>query len=223
MNRLAESVLDDGVICSCWFDAGKESKVRDAIFVIEVNGIAEFGCFMRWVPKPALSYASVSGSFIRLADADDLAKQAGNQEAMARARLILLKWIADGRRSFQTLRMRFSVRRERLSLMMHVSESMSFQPIVDVLEKRFQTKVSITMVSPREISSLIGGIGVCGCNLCCSNGVCERSSVDVKMAKQQSIPLHDSVATGLCGKLKCCIGYELEQSSLVGNSIGSEQ
>ncbi len=223
MSCLAEFILDDGVICSCLFDAGKESKVRDAVCVMEVNGIAEFGQFVRWVPKPALSYASVSGSFLRLADEDDLAKQVGNQDATARARIILVKWIADGRRSLQTLRMRFSVRRERLSLMLHVSESINFQPIFDVLEKRFQTKVSTTLVSPREISSMIGGIGVCGCKLCCCNGICERSLVDVKMAKQQSIPLHDSVATGLCGKLKCCVGYELDQSCAAGFSAVSAQ
>jgi cell fate regulator YaaT (PSP1 superfamily) len=158
-----------------------------------------------------------------VADSGDLAKQAGNQEAAARARAILLKWVADSRRSVQTLRMRFSARRERLSLLLHVSEFINFQPVFEAMEKRFQTKISSTTVSPREISSLIGGVGVCGCMLCCSNGVCERTTVDVKMAKQQSIPLHDSVATGLCGKLKCCVGYELDQSGTVGVSAVSAQ
>lgn len=195
--------------------------MRDAVCLVEVNGVAEFGQLLRWGVPPGRCYASVSGVFVRLADREELAKQAGNQEAAARARAILLKWVADARRSLQTLRIRFSVRRERLSVLMHVSEFINFQPIFDVLEKRFQTKVSVTVVSPREISSAIGGVGVCGCTLCCSNGVCEKASVDVKMAKQQSIPLHDSVATGLCGKLKCCVGYELEQPSLVGNSTVS--
>ena len=209
MSRLAEFILDDGVICSCLFDEGKVSPACDAICVVEVNGVAEFGQFLRQVPHSRKCYASLSGTFLRLADDQDLIKQTGNQEATARARAILMKWVVDGRRSLQTLRMRFSVRRERLSVMLNVSEVINFQPLFDVLEKRFQTKVSATVISPREISSVIGGVGVCGCTLCCCNGVCERASVDVKMAKQQSIPLHDSVATGLCGKLKCCVGYEL--------------
>lgn len=222
MSCLAEFILDDGMICSCPLTED-QAPVRDAVCLVEVNGVAEFGQFLRRIVRPGGCYASVSGTFIRVADSGDLAKQAGNQEAAARARAILLKWVADSRRSVQTLRMRFSARRERLSLLLHVSEFINFQPVFEAMEKRFQTKISSTTVSPREISSLIGGVGVCGCMLCCSNGVCERTTVDVKMAKQQSIPLHDSVATGLCGKLKCCVGYELDQSGTVGVSAVSAQ
>ncbi len=222
MSCLAEFVLSDGMICSCPLLEDK-APMREVVCLIEVNGVTEFGQFLRWVVQPGRCYASVSGTFVRLADDDDLAKQAGNQEAAARARAILLKWVADNRRSIQTLRLRFSARRERLSLLLHVSEFINFQPIFEVMEKRFQTKISSTVVSPREISSVIGGVGVCGCTLCCCNGVCERASVDVRMAKQQSISLHDSVATGLCGKLKCCVGYELDQPSPVGVSAVSAQ
>lgn len=215
MSRLVEFVLADGVICSCPFTE-KELPESGAVCLIEVNGVGEFAQFLRWVVQPGRCHAYVSGTFIRLAEHDELAKEAGNQEAMARARTMLLKWLADGRRSVQALRMRFSSRRERLSILLHLSEPINFQPIFEVMEKRFQTKISSSVVSPREISSAVGGVGVCGCTLCCSNGVCERTSVDVKMAKQQSIPLHDSVATGLCGKLKCCVGYELGQPGSVG-------
>ncbi len=216
MSRSAEFVLGDGVICSCPF-TGDETRMRDSVCLIEVDGVSEFGRYLRSYACSGACHAGTSGTLIRLADGDDLAKLAGNVEATTRARVMLLKWVADNRRQVQTLRMRFSVRRERLSIVLYVGEFINFQPILEVLEKRFQTKVSVKSVSPREISGAIGGVGVCGCVLCCSNGVCEKTAVDMKMARQQSIPLHDSAATGVCGKLKCCVGYELDQSSASGN------
>lgn len=217
MSRLAEFILGDGVICSCPFP-GDETRMRGAVCLIEVDGVAEFGRFLRSSACSVGCHTSAAGSLIRLADGDDLAKLAGNEEATTRARAILLKWATENRKQLQTLRMRFSVRRERLSVALHVAEFVNFQPVVELLEKRFQTKVSVKIVSPRDISGAIGGVGVCGCVLCCCNGVCEKASVDVKMAKQQSISLHDSVATGVCGKLKCCVGYELDPLSVAGTA-----
>ena len=83
-------------------------------------------------------------------------------------------------------------------------------PLNELLEKRFQTKVAMRTASPREISGAVGGLGVCGCMLCCHDGVCARTSVDVRLAKQHGVPMHDSAASGLCGRLKCCIGYETD-------------
>ena len=121
---------------------------------------------------------------------------------------MILKWAEENGRQIQIIRLRFSVRRERLSVLLHAGEFFNTSALCDLLEKRFQTKVAMRSVSPREISGAIGGLGVCGCVLCCCSGVCQRSSVDIKLAKQHGVPLHDTAASGLCGRLKCCIGYE---------------
>ena len=208
MNRLAEIVLGDGMLCLCRFE-DMEVPAFGTACVVLIDGLSEFGRFLRVHDSFHAGKVSYSGTFLNVAGEEELKKLAGNEEALSRARGVLLKWIAEERRTLYALRMRFTVRRERLYLTLDATDTTHFQSIFETLEKRFQTQVSAQFLSSRALSAVIGGMGVCGCVLCCSNGTCEQSRVEVKLAKQQMMPLHDAVAAGLCGRLKCCIAYEV--------------
>lgn len=222
MSVFAEFVLGDGVLASCPVEGDEKPEVN-AVCVVEIDGVKEFGRFIRLCGAHAPCHAYLSGSSMHVADRAELEKLPGNEEATTRARGVLLKWAAENRRPIQTVRMRFSVRRERLSMLVHSAEFVNLAPVTEVLEKRFQTRVSARVTSPREIAGAIGGTGVCGCHLCCNSGICVRSSVDIKMAKQQAMPLHDSAAMGLCGKLKCCISYEMDSTAAVSAPVSSPE
>jgi cell fate regulator YaaT (PSP1 superfamily) len=222
MSVFAEFALGDGVIASCPFE-GDKKPAADAVYVVEIDGAMEFGRFIRLSGAHAPCHAYLVGSSMHLADAAELAKLPGNEEAATRARGVFFKWVSENRRTVLTVRMRFSVRRERLSMLVHTAEFVNLAPVIEILEKRFQTRVSARITSPREIAGAIGGAGVCGCHLCCNSGICIRSSVDIKMAKQQAMPLHDSAAMGLCGKLKCCISYEMDSTAAVPAPVSSPE
>lgn len=208
MNRLVEIVLGDGMLCLCRFE-DVEVPLFGAVCVATIDDVPEFGRFLRIHGPVRGGNVSYSGTFLHVADEEELTKLAGNDEALSRVRGILLKWVSEERRTLYALRTRFTVRRERLYLTLDAADTESFQPVFEALEKRFQTHVSAQLLSSRALSGAIGGIGVCGCVLCCSKGICEQSRVEVKMAKQQLMPLHDAVAAGLCGRLKCCIAFEV--------------
>lgn len=222
MSVFAEFVLGDGILACCPF-VGEEKPKLNAVCVVEIDGAMEFGRFLRLCGAHAPCHAYLVGSSMHLADDVEIAKLLGNEEATERARAVFLKWISENRKPVQTVRMRFSVRRERLSMLVHSAEFANLAPVNEILEKRFQTRVSARVTSPREIAGAIGGAGVCGCQLCCNTGICGRSSVDIKMAKQQAMPLHDSAATGLCGKLKCCICYEIDSTADASCPVASPE
>lgn len=211
MNRLAEFVLGDGMLCACPFNE-QTAPVFGTCCVVTIDGVSEFGRWIR-VGDPLLDVRErLAGVFDRVADETDRVKRAGNEEAASRARAVLTKGAADANRSLHAVRLRFTVRRERLYLTLETAESLGLKAVFDTLEKRFQTEVHARFLTARDLSGRIGGVGVCGCVLCCSTGVCKRLGVELRLAKQQAIPLHDAVAAGHCGRLKCCIAYELDDS-----------
>lgn len=207
MNCFVEIVLGDGMVCLCPFE-GQEEPCFGTVCIVTIDGVSEFGKFLRIQERSGGGNISYSGIFSHVAEEEELTKLAGNEEAAARARGMLMKWVGEERRTLYGLRLRFTVRRERLYLTLDVADAATFKSFFQTLEKRFQTQIFAQFITSRTLSGTIGGMGVCGCVLCCSNGICEGSRVEVKMAKQQLVPLHDSVAAGLCGRLKCCIAYE---------------
>lgn len=85
-----------------------------------------------------------------------------------------------------------------------------FREFVKKLASVVKTRVELRQVSDRERAKIIGGIGPCGYELCCSNFLQEFATVNVKMAKMQQLSFNLQRVTGLCDRLLCCLKYEHE-------------
>jgi cell fate regulator YaaT (PSP1 superfamily) len=73
------------------------------------------------------------------------------------------------------------------------------------------THIELRQIGARDEAKLVGGVGKCGCQLCCIAFLNEFMPVSIKMAKEQEIALNPMKTSGLCGRLLCCLGYEYEQ------------
>jgi cell fate regulator YaaT (PSP1 superfamily) len=218
MENSAIFILGDGVLATSRISSDTRTDKKD-VYVMDIDGVSEFARLLSScgkVAKPCTAY--LKGTTSRAATELEIDKLAGNEEAVKKARAVFLKWINEKQKSINALRMRFSVRREILSILVHYDGVISFDPIIEILEKRFQTKVHIRFVSPREISRAIGGVGICGRVLCCSSDICRSTSIDTRLTKQQFGNLYDFSASGVCGKLKCCIGFEQNELQQVKDS-----
>ncbi|MFO7832101.1 MAG: stage 0 sporulation family protein [Desulfuromonadaceae bacterium] len=85
-----------------------------------------------------------------------------------------------------------------------------FRELVKDLAHHFHTRIEMRQIGVRDEAKLIGGLGICGRELCCSTFITEFQPVSVKMAKQQGLALNPSKISGQCGRLLCCLGYEYE-------------
>ena len=85
-----------------------------------------------------------------------------------------------------------------------------FRALVKNLVQEFRTRVEMRQVGVRHETKMIGGIGICGRELCCSSFIKKFDSVSIKMAKEQDLPLNPSKISGLCNRLLCCLTYEYE-------------
>lgn len=86
-----------------------------------------------------------------------------------------------------------------------------FRQLVRDLASRFRTRVELRQIGARDEAARIGGIGSCGRELCCSTWLQEFKPVSTQAAKIQNLPLNPVRLSGQCGRLKCCLNYELEQ------------
>ena len=201
--------MNDGFVCVGAKGSGAPPRHAE-LCVVEVDGVAEFARVVRNELCPrVVGREPAQCVFVREASPDDKSRLPGNLEAAARARSMFIKWMLDGAKPLQIVKMRFSVKRERLTLTVSVGAFVTFQPVFEMIEKKFQTKVGAKITSPREIAADVGGIGPCGCGLCCRNGVAKIAHApDMATAKAQSMPMHDFAAAGVCGKVKCCASFE---------------
>lgn len=85
-----------------------------------------------------------------------------------------------------------------------------FRELVRDLAQYFRTRIEMRQIGVRDEAKLVGGLGICGRELCCSNHLREFAPVSVKMAKAQGLALNPTKISGQCGRLLCCLAYEYE-------------
>ncbi|MGE0770971.1 MAG: stage 0 sporulation family protein [Cyclobacteriaceae bacterium] len=89
-------------------------------------------------------------------------------------------------------------------------ERVDFRELIKVLAGEFKIRVEMRQISLRQEAGRLGGIGVCGRELCCSTWLSDFKNVATSAARYQNLSLNPSKLSGQCGRLKCCLNYELE-------------
>ncbi|MFK7970443.1 MAG: regulatory iron-sulfur-containing complex subunit RicT [Bacteroidia bacterium] len=93
-----------------------------------------------------------------------------------------------------------------------------FRELIKLLAREFSIRVEMRQIGLRHEAGLIGGIGACGRELCCSTWLTDFKTVSTSAARYQNLSLNPTKISGLCGRLKCCLNFELEtyQDALKG-------
>ncbi len=100
----------------------------------------------------------------------------------------------------------------RLIFYFTAESRIDFRELVRDLGARFHTRIEMRQIGIRDEARLLGGYGSCGRPLCCTTWLNGFQPVSIRMAKQQDLALNPSKLSGLCGRLKCCLRYELPNS-----------
>jgi cell fate regulator YaaT (PSP1 superfamily) len=89
-------------------------------------------------------------------------------------------------------------------------ERVDFRELIKVFAREFRTRIEMKQVGLRQEAARLGGIGSCGRELCCSTWLTDFRSVNTSAARYQQLSLNPLKLAGQCGKLKCCLNYELD-------------
>ena len=87
------------------------------------------------------------------------------------------------------------------------------------LAAHFGTRIEFRKMAARDETKVMTGVGTCGRELCCSSWLDKFSNISIRMAKEQDLPLNQAKLTGVCGRLKCCLIYELETYQEVNGKL----
>ena len=90
------------------------------------------------------------------------------------------------------------------------NERVDFRELIKVLASEFKIRVEMRQISLRQEAGRMGGIGSCGRELCCSTWLTDFKSVTTSAARYQNLSLNPAKLSGQCGRLKCCLNYELD-------------
>jgi cell fate regulator YaaT (PSP1 superfamily) len=85
-----------------------------------------------------------------------------------------------------------------------------FRGLVKDLAGEFRMRIEMKQIGVRDEAGLLGGVGSCGLQLCCSLFLTRFHPITTKMVKAQNLPVNNSQLLGACGRLKCCLAYEYE-------------
>ncbi len=89
-------------------------------------------------------------------------------------------------------------------------DRVDFRELIKILASEFKIRVDMRQISLRQEAGRLGGIGSCGRELCCSTWLGDFKSVTTQTARYQNLSLNPSKISGQCGRLKCCLNYELD-------------
>jgi cell fate regulator YaaT (PSP1 superfamily) len=85
-----------------------------------------------------------------------------------------------------------------------------FRELVKDLVQKFHIRIEMKQIGVRHQAKMVGGLGTCGRQLCCSSFLYNFEPVSIKMAKKQNLSLNPAKISGMCGRLMCCLTYEYE-------------
>ncbi|MEQ8763682.1 MAG: regulatory iron-sulfur-containing complex subunit RicT [Planctomycetota bacterium] len=88
-----------------------------------------------------------------------------------------------------------------------------FRQLVRILAGHFKRRIEMRQIGVRDAARLLGGVGICGREVCCSSWLDKMPPITIRMAKEQGRPLTPERNCGACGRLRCCLRYELDEET----------
>ncbi|HSK11403.1 MAG TPA: regulatory iron-sulfur-containing complex subunit RicT [Vicinamibacterales bacterium] len=151
---------------------------------------------------------------VRLATEDDVAmRRRQHQRELEAFRVALLK-IRERGLGMKLTRVEQLYDGSRLVFYFTAEGRVDFRELVRELAADFRCRIEMRQIGVRDEARMLGGYGSCGRALCCASWLQAFEPVSIKMAKQQDLSLNPSKLSGLCGRLKCCLRYELPEGKL---------
>jgi cell fate regulator YaaT (PSP1 superfamily) len=147
---------------------------------------------------------------LRLATDNDIAKW---KETKLRERQVLIRSRAIARQLKVDLKMsevEIQADARKATFYYIADERVDFRELIRIYATEFKVKVEMKQIGARQEAGKVGGIGSCGRELCCSTWLTDFKSVNTNAARYQNLSINQTKLSGQCGRLKCCLNYELD-------------
>ena len=145
---------------------------------------------------------------LRRADSEEVRRARYKVDDERRARREARKRVARHRLKMKVTETEWQFDRKKLIIYFTAEKRVDFRDLVRDLARSFRTRIELRQIGVRDEAALLGGVGRCGRELCCSTWLPELKPVSLQLAKDQSLSLNPAQISGCCGRLMCCLMYE---------------
>ena len=194
---------------SYYFDPkDMELFVNDKVIVETARGI-EMGTIT--IPVMEVEDEKVTAplkEIKRKATEDDKKKEADNFKAEKEAYKICQEKIAKHNLEMKLVQAEYTFDKSKLLFYFTSDGRVDFRELVKDLASVFHTRIELRQIGVRDETKILGGLGICGRELCCKSYLTEFAPVSIKMAKEQNLSLNPTKISGVCGRLMCCLKNE---------------
>lgn len=185
-------------------------EVGDGVIVETTRGV-EYGTVV--LPEKEIDEEKFNmpiKSILRKATEEDKKQVEENKIRTKEAREICLEKIATNNLEMNLVDVEYTFDKSKILFYFTADGRVDFRQLVKDLASVFRTRIELRQIGVRDEAKLLGGLGICGRPLCCSQFLGDFEPVSIKMAKEQSLSLNPTKISGTCGRLMCCLKYEQE-------------
>ena len=192
------------------FNAGDIELAAGDSVVVETERGLSVGTVVRAPAEREGELAEKLVTIKRKATFEDLATLERNAQREKEAYDFCLRRIVERNMQMKLVKAEYLFDGSKAVFFFTADGRVDFRDLVKDLAHTFHTRIEMRQIGVRDESKMIGGIGICGRELCCSSFLREFQPVSVKMAKEQNLALNPNKISGQCGRLLCCLDYEYE-------------
>lgn len=145
---------------------------------------------------------------IRIASESDRQTMEANRNKAARAYSICNEKIAEHQLEMKLVDVEYNFEGSKILFFFTADGRVDFRDLVKDLAAIFRIRIELRQIGVRDEAKILGGLGICGKEFCCTQFLDEFQPVSIKMAKTQSLSLNPAKISGTCGRLMCCLKYE---------------
>ena len=187
-------------------------KVRDKVVVMGEHGETLGSVLLTDPTLVALKKpGAVTREVIRKAEEEDLDQEDQNRKLEDEAFEYCHGRIDARELKMELAEIEVAFRRNRITFFFIAEHRVDFRELVKDLAARFQTRIELRQIGVRDQAKRLDGCGPCGREFCCSSFLKNFHPVTLKMAREQQLSLNPTKISGACGRLMCCLAYELAQ------------
>jgi cell fate regulator YaaT (PSP1 superfamily) len=147
---------------------------------------------------------------LRAAETTEVGKAVELREDEPRVRRITREKVIQYGLKMKVSEAEWQFDRNKLTIYFTAERRVDFRELVRDLARTFRTRIELKQIGVRDEAALLGGVGRCGRELCCSTWLRELKPVSLQLAKDQRLSLNPAQISGCCGRLMCCLTYEHE-------------
>lgn len=203
-----------------YFDpTGFEINVGDKVIVETARGI-EIGTVLLGAREVGVeSIVSPLKGIERLATEEDVEHAAENRDKEKEACVKCKELIEKHGLDMKLVGAEYTFDNKKLLFYFTSDGRVDFRELVKDLAGVFRTRIELRQIGVRDEAKILGGLGICGRELCCASYLSDFAPVSIKMAKEQGLPLNPTKISGNCGRLMCCLKNENETYKYLNSNL----